>query len=293
MSMTARLMTRGLRSVRRGQFTRRFRQNKAATISGVILLVLAFAVIFAGQVAPDDPLKQDLLARLQGPSMHHLLGTDDFGRDQLSRVIYGGRASLAVGFGAMVISVLVGLVIGLQAGLAGRYWDAILMRSTDGIMAFPAFFLVVAVTAVTGPSLVNVTIIIGLTSWPVIARLIRGEVLSLKQRDFVTAARVSGAGSIQVMRRHLIPNIMPSLIVASTLQIAFAILTEATLSFLGLGVRPPTPSWGNMLTVAQQNMFIAPWVIVGPAAAVVLTVLCLNFVGDGLRESLDSRLLGQ
>lgn len=272
---------------------RRFMRNRAATVASVILLILFVGVVFAPQLAPYDPTAQDLAGRLKPPGGGHLLGTDDLGRDQLSRVMHGGRASLAVGLGSMAISLVVGLLVGLQAGFLGGIWDATLMRLTDGVMAFPAFFLLVAITAITGPSLTNVTVIIGLTSWPVIARLVRGEVLSLKERDYVTAARIAGATPRRIMRRHLVPNVMASLIVAATLQVAFAVLTEATLSFLGLGVRPPTPSWGNMLTIAQVNMFVEPWVIVAPGGAIVLTVLCLNFAGDGLRESLDARLQTQ
>jgi peptide/nickel transport system permease protein len=275
---------------RTGEFARRFAQNRAALVSAIVLLLLVLMVIFAGQLAPYDPLAINLAARLQAPSAHHLLGTDDFGRDQLSRMMYGGRASLSVAFGAMAISVAAGLAIGMQAGFMGRAWDAVLMRFTDAVMAFPTFFLVVAVAAIAGPSILNVTLIIGLTSWPIVARLIRGEVLSLKQRDYVTAARVSGASPLRIMRSHMIPNVLPVLIVASTLQVAAAILTEAMLSFLGLGVTPPQPSWGNMLSVAQNYLFVAPWTIAAPAAAIVVTVLCLNFVGDGLREAADVRL---
>jgi peptide/nickel transport system permease protein len=291
MSVAEKAVARAVRPTKRnGRFLRRYRRNRAATVAALVLLALVIVVIFAGELAPYSPLNTDLSAQLQAPSWHHLLGTDEFGRDQLSRVLYGGRASLAVGLGATILSVAVGLLVGLQAGFGGRFWDTLLMRVTDGIMAFPAFFLVVAVTAITGPSLVNVTLIIGITAWPVVARLVRAEVLTLKQRDFVTSARLSGVRSARIMRTHLIPNIMPSLIVAATLQIAFAILTEATLSFLGLGVNPPTPSWGNMLTDSENYLFTSPWVLVGPGAAIVITVLCLNFVGDGLRESLDPRL---
>lgn len=274
-------------------FMKRFSKNRAGVIGAIVLVVIVIAAVFAPILAPYDPTTQSLANRLQPPSSEHLLGTDELGRDQLSRVMHGGRASLTVGLGAMVLSVAVGLLVGLAAGFFGGLLDTILMRLTDGIMAFPVFFLLIAITAITGPSIVNVTVIIGLTTWPVIARLVRGEVLSLREREYVLAAKISGATAGQIMRRHLIPNVTPSLIVASTLQVAFAVLTEATLSFLGLGVRPPTPSWGNMLTIAQVNMFIEPWVIAAPAAAVILAVLCLNFVGDGLRESLDARLQTQ
>lgn len=270
-------------------FLRRYRHNVVAVVSAFVLAILFTAVLFAAFVAPYNPYEQHLSLRFQGPSLAHFLGTDQFGRDQLSRALFGGQASLTVGLGSMVISLIVGVAVGLQAGFVGGLWDAVLMRATDAVIAFPTIFLVVAVTAVTGPSLVNVLVIIGLTSWPVIARLVRGEVLSLKQREFVLASVVGGATTWRIMRRHLLPNVVPSLLVAATLQVAFAVLTEATLSFLGLGVTPPTPSWGNMLTIAQSNMFIAPWVVLAPGGAIIVTVLCLNFVGDGLRTSLDPR----
>ncbi len=271
-------------------FLQRFRQNRAALISSVILVVIIVGVTFAGYLAPHDPNAQDLFSTFRPPSITHPLGTDRFGRDQLSRVMYGGQASLTVGLGSMVISVFLGVVVGLQSGFVGGLWDSVLMRLTDAVIAFPAFFLVVAITAITGPSTTNVTLVIGVTAWPVVARLIRGEVLSLRERDFVLAATTVGATNWRIASRHLIPNLIPTLIVAATLQVAFAILTEAALSFLGLGVRPPTSSWGNMLTIAQSEMLVQPWVLIAPGAAVILTVLCLNFVGDGLRESLDPRL---
>lgn len=267
----------------------RYVRNRLAMVAGVVLVILVLAVIFANVVAAD-PYQENLFERFQPPSLSHLLGTDQFGRDQLSRVLYGGRASLTVGLGSMLISVVIGLVVGLQAGLFRGWWDALLMRITDGVAAFPSIFLIVAVTAVFGANLVNVLIIIGCTTWPVIARLVRSEVLSLREREYILASTVGGASTWRIMRHHLMPNVAPTLIVAATLQVAFAVLTEAALSFLGLGVTPPTPSWGNMLTIAQDNMFVAPWVVLAPGGAIIITVLCLNFVGDGLRESLDPRL---
>jgi peptide/nickel transport system permease protein len=272
------------------EFSFRYSRNRMAVIGAAVLLIVVIGVAFATVLAPSDPYQQDLLNRFQAPSLSHPLGTDQFGRDQLSRVMYGGRASLAVGLGSMVISVIIGLAVGLQSGLFRGWWDTVLMRLTDGVAAFPTIFLIVAVTAITGASLINVLVIIGCTTWPVIARLIRSEVLSLREREYVLAARIGGAGTWRIMLRHLIPNVTPTLIVAATLQVAFAVLTEATLSFLGLGVTPPTPSWGNMLTIAQDNMFVAPWVVLAPGGAIIITVLCLNFVGDGLRVSLDPRL---
>jgi len=256
------------------------------------LVIIVVGVVFATYLAPYDPNAQDLFSRFLPPSLAHPMGTDQFGRDQLSRVMYGGQASLAVGLGSMVISVLLGTIVGLQAGFVGGLWDAILMRLTDAVIAFPAFFLVVAITAITGPSTTNIAIVIGLTAWPVVARLIRGEVLSLSKRDFILAATTIGATNRRIAIRHLVPNLIPTLIVAATLQVAFAILTEAALSFLGLGVRPPTPSWGNMLSIARSQMLVQPWVLLAPGAAVITTVLCLNFVGDSLRQSLDPRLRG-
>jgi peptide/nickel transport system permease protein len=271
-------------------FLSRYSNNRMAVIGAGALFIVVVGVIFAPLLAPSDPYNVNLLNRFQAPSPSHLLGTDQFGRDQLSRIMFGGRASLAVGLGSMAISVVIGLAVGLQSGVFGGWWDAVLMRLTDGVAAFPTIFLMVAVTAITGASLINVLIIIGCTTWPVIARLIRSEILSLREREYILAARVGGVGTWRIMRRHLIPNVAPTLIVAATLQVAFAVLTEATLSFLGLGVTPPTPSWGNMLTIAQDNMFVAPWVVLAPGGAIIITVLCLNFVGDGLRESLDPRL---
>jgi peptide/nickel transport system permease protein len=258
----------------------------AALVFGGIVLVAVAAPI----IAPYPYEAQDLRNRFEPPSLSHPFGTDDFGRDQLSRAIFGARNSLAVAAGAVGLSVLVGSAIGLQAGYFGGFRGALLMRLTDAVMAFPSFFLILAVTAIVGPSLINVTLIIGLTTWTVFARLVRGEVLSLRTRDFIIAARVMGCSPMRIMLRHLLPNLAAPLIVLSTLHAAFVILTEATVSFLGLGIRPPAPSWGNMLTVAQRDMFVAPWVVVVPGGLIVLTVMCLNFIGDGLRESLDPRL---
>lgn len=280
------------RHVALADFLHRYRRNRAGVVAGLLLALIVVGVAFAGYLAPYDPDTQNLLATFRPPSFAHPLGTDQFGRDQFSRVMYGGQASLAVGLGSMVVSVLLGLIVGLQSGFVGGLWDTVLMRLTDAVIAFPAFFLVVAITAITGPSTTNITLVIGVTAWPVVARLIRGEVLSLRQREFVLAATTVGATNWRIAIRHLIPNLVPTLIVAATLQVAFAILTEAALSFLGLGVRPPTPSWGNMLTIARSQMLVQPWVLLAPGAAVIITVLCLNFVGDNLRQSLDPRLRG-
>ncbi len=271
-------------------FWRRFARNRIAAFAAILLTVIYLAAIFAPFVTPYTPEKQNLLERFSAPSLRHPFGTDQFGRDSYTRALYGGRVSLAVGVASVAISLILGTLLGLEAGFTGGWPDIILMRFTDAVMAFPTLFLIVAISALVGPSLFNVIAIIGLTTWPVVARLVRGEVLSLKERDFALAARVLGFSPRRVMLRHLLPNTSAPIIVAGTLQLAFAVLTEATLSFLGLGVRPPTPSWGNMLTVAQKDMFVAPWVAVAPGGLIFLTVLCLNFIGDGLRDSLDPHL---
>jgi peptide/nickel transport system permease protein len=259
-------------------------------VGTAILTMIVLAVVFAPWVTSHDPEKQNLRGRFTPPQLTHPLGTDQFGRDIFSRALYGGRISLTVGLASVLLAVTIGVLVGLQAGFIGGRTDALLMRLTDAIMAFPTFFLTVAISALVGPSLTNLVVIIGLTSWMGVARLVRGEVLSLKEREFISAAVVTGCSPSRVMVRHLLPNTVAPIIVAATLQIAFAVLTEATLSFLGVGVRPPTPSWGNMLTVAQKDMFVAPWVAIAPGGLIFLTVLCLNFVGDGLRDSLDPRL---
>ena len=267
-----------------------FRRNKTAVVGSVILALICLAVVFAPWVTSHDPEKQNLRGRFTVPQLAHPFGTDQYGRDIFSRALYGGRVSLTVGFASVLLAVTVGVLVGLQAGFIGGRIDALLMRLTDAIMAFPTFFLTVAISALVGPSLTNLVVIIGLTSWMGVARLVRGEVLSLKEREFISAAVVTGCSPNRVMVRHLLPNTVAPIIVAGTLQIAFAVLTEATLSVLGVGVRPPTPSWGNMLTVAQRDMFVAPWVAIVPGGFIFLTVLCLNFVGDGLRDSLDPHL---
>src|SRR5581483_368413 len=241
-------------------------------------------------VTPYDPDKQRLQERFSPPSLVHPFGTDQFGRDIFSRVLYGGRVSLSVGLSSVAIALTIGVFLGLQAGFLSGWLDGVLMRFTDSVIAFPTFFLMVAISTLVGPSLTTIILVIGLTAWPGVARLVRGQVLSLKERDFVTAAIVNGCNGRRIMLKHLLPNTVAAIIVAGTLEIAFAVLTEAALSFLGVGVRPPQASWGNMLTVAQKDMFVAPWVAAAPGFMIFLTVLCLNFVGDGLRDSLDPRL---
>jgi peptide/nickel transport system permease protein len=271
-------------------FWRHYVKNRTAVFGAVVLTVIVLASVFAPILAPYRPEKQNLREIFDPPSLAHPFGTDEYGRDQFSRALYGGRVTMLVAFGSVSVAVLVGVSLGMQAGFVGGPLDVVLMRVTDAVMAFPTFFLLSILSVVLGPNLPRLILILGLTSWTVMARVVRAEVLSIKERDYIMAAVTIGCTSRRIMLKHVLPNLRAVIIVASTLQIAFAVLTEAGLSFLNLGVRPPTPSWGNMLMIAQKNMFGAPWVLMVPGALIFLTVLSLNFVGDGLRDSLDPRL---
>jgi peptide/nickel transport system permease protein len=252
--------------------------------------MVSLAALLAPWIAPYDPVKLDVAAMLQPPGLHHPLGTDALGRDVLSRMLYGGRVSLWVGFVAVGLSVSIGLVLGLVSGYFGGLIDEIVMRGVDIMLCFPSFFLILAVIAFLEPSLVNIMAVIGLTSWMGVARLVRAETLSLKTRDFVAAARVAGAGPARILWDHILPNAAAPVLVSATLGVAGAILIESSLSFLGLGVQPPTPSWGNMLMEGKEVMEIAPWLSVFPGLAILLTVLGYNLLGEGLRDALDPRL---
>jgi peptide/nickel transport system permease protein len=256
------------------------------SISAVVLL----CALAAPLLAPYDPVEQDYLALTDPPSAAHLLGTDDIGRDVLSRIIFGSRVSLEVGLIAVGIAVGVGVTLGLVAGYAGGIADDVIMRVVDAIQAFPNLILALAITAALGPNIANAMLAIGFVATPGIARLTRGQTLSVREREFVVAARVCGAGPISIMRQHIWPNVTAPIIVQATLLMGTAIVTEAALSFLGVGVQPPTPSWGAMLRTGSQYLERAPWIGIAPGVAIFLTVLAFNFVGDGLRRALDPRL---
>ena len=224
------------------------------------------------------------------PSPAHLLGTDTLGRDVLSRIIFGSRVSLKVGFVAVGLATLIGLLVGALAGYYGGWVDQALMRLVDLMLCFPAFFLILAVIAVLEPSIWNIMVVIGLTGWMGVARLVRAEFLSLREREFVTAARALGAGDARLILRHMLPNALAPVMVSATLGVAGAILTESALSFLGLGVQPPTPSWGNILTAGKDNIEIAWWLSVFPGLAILVTVMSYNLLGEGIREAIDPRL---
>ena len=264
--------------------TRPGANNPLALAGGIILCLLGLAALFAPWIAPHDPLHANLPEALLGPSTSHLLGTDQLGRDVLSRLLYGARISLLVGFIAVGIAVLVGSAIGLLAGFYGGWLDAILMRFVDTMLSIPTMFLLLAVIAVVGPSIRIVMVVIGLTSWMGVARLVRAEILSLKEREFVLAARVLGASPFRLMAKHLLPNAMAPVLVSATLGVGGAILAESVLSYLGLGVQPPTPSWGNMLNEGRAALGVAWWLTLSPGLCILITVLAFNLLGEGIRE---------
>lgn len=251
---------------------------------------MSLAALFAPLIAPYDPNAINVDALLLTPSLAHPLGTDALGRDVFSRILFGGRVSLWVGFVAVGISTAIGLALGLMAGYFGRLTDEIIMRLVDVMLCFPSFFLILAVIAFLEPSLLNIMAVIGLTSWMGVARLVRAETLSLRGRDFVLAAKVAGAGPARIILRHILPNALAPVLVSATLGVAGAILVESSLSFLGLGVQPPDASWGNMLLDGKEVLEVAPWLSVFPGLAILFTVLGYNLLGESLRDILDPRL---
>jgi len=273
-----------------GLFWQRFRQNSLAMVGAVMVLVLFAVAALAPLLAPYQPDYIDRYHILEPPSKVHPLGTDDLGRDVLSRMLYGARVSLAVGFVAVGIATVIGIIIGALAGYYGGVVDRVLMRFVDIMLSIPSFFLILAVIAFVGPGIMNIMIVIGLTSWMGVARLVRAEFLSLKNREFVLAARAIGASDLRIIFRHMLPNSMAPVIVNAVLMVASAVLVESSLSFLGLGVQPPQPSWGNILTSGKANIEIAWWLSVFPGLAILVTVLSYNLLGEGLRDALDPRL---
>lgn len=270
---------------------RAFMRHRLALFGAIVVLVLILIAIFAPLLAPYDPARVDLFATAQGPSRAHLLGTDDIGRDVLSRVIYGARVSLSVGLVSVTIYVTIGMVLGSVSGYFGGWVDSTIQRFTDAVMCFPSLIIIIAAVAIIGPSIYNVMIVIGLLTWPGICRLVRGQILTLREREFVEAARAMGASPSRVIFSHLLPNTIAPITVAATFGVAAAILTEAGLSFLGLGVQPPTASWGNMINTAQSAAVLQqmPWLWVPAGVMIALAVLSINFVGEGLRDALDPR----
>ena len=252
---------------------------------------MLLVALLAGAIAPQDPTAQ-LAPRLQPPSAAHLLGTDEFGRDQFSRLVYGSRISLYVGILSVALALSTGATVGIVAGYFGGTVDNVVMRVIDSIFAFPSLLLAIAITGILGPSLTNAMVAIGIVSAPTYARLARGAVLTAAANEFVTAARALGASDARIILRHVLPNVLAPLIVQTSLSFSTSILAEASLSFLGLGTQPPDPSWGTMLGAGRRFMEAAPWVAVFPGVAITITVLGFNLLGDGLRDALDPRLRG-
>jgi peptide/nickel transport system permease protein len=269
---------------------RRFRRHKLALVAMGFLVLLFLSALFPGWIAPYDPLAIDMEVRLQPPSAQHWFGTDDFGRDILTRVIHGARISLEVGAIAVGIATTLGVVLGLFAGYFGGWVDSLIMRIMDVIFAFPAILLAIAIVAILGTSTANVMIAIGIIYIPIFARIVRGSVLELKAQDYLEAAHASGAKSGRILWRHLFPGTLGPLTVQLSLALADAILAEAALSFLGLGTQPPAPTWGSMLSFGREYVREAAWFSFFPGLAIFVTVLSLNLVGDGWRDALDPRL---
>ncbi len=278
------------------EFLKHFRKNRLAVVSFYIILIcfvisIVFWIFSVTRFNwPYDPYEPHLEERLLGPSWKHPLGTDQLGRDVLSRMLHGARISLSVGFVAVGVAITIGILIGSVAGYSGGLTDTILMRFVDVMMSFPSFFLILTIVAITRPSIWNVMIVIGLTGWTGTARLVRAEFLTLKERDYVVAARALGASSAKIIFRHILPNALGPVLVSATLGIAGAILTEAALSFLGFGVQPPTATWGNIIAEGRFYILDAPWLAVFPGAAILVTVLSFNLFGEGLRDAIDPRL---
>jgi peptide/nickel transport system permease protein len=279
-------------AARRESLLGRFTRHRPALLGAVAVVLLGLAALFAPALAPHDPVELDTSVRFFAPLTHSAfpLGTDELGRDTLSRLLYGGQISLTVGVVAMATTVLTGALVGLVSGYYGGWVDTLLMRFVDMMLCFPQVFLLLVVAAFVTPTLISISLIIGLTSWMEVARIIRAEILHLKEQDFVQAARALGAGGVRIMTRELLPNIMAPLLVAATLKVAAAVLLESYISYLGYGVQPPLASWGNMLTNAQGYFDSEPWLAIFPGVMITITVMSFNFLGDGLRDALDPRL---
>jgi len=268
---------------------RHFRRNPGAVVALVVLAVIVVAAIFAPWIAHQDPLAQNLMQSLQAPSGAHLLGTDQYGRDEFARLLFGARTALETGLIVVAISLTIGTLWGVASAFYGGLWDMVLMRVADIFMAFPFLLLALMIVAALGPGLVQAEIAIAITYMPVYARLVRSVGLGLKNLEFVQAAKSVGARDGAILWRHFVPNLMPTLLVQATLNIGTAIIDVAGLSFLGMGVQPPTADWGAMLSDGQNFILISPWLVLAPGIAILIVVLAANLVGDGLRDALDPR----
>lgn len=268
----------------------RFRRNRLAMAALAVLALIHLGVVLAPWIAPHNPDTLTLADRLTAPSAVHWLGTDEYGRDVFTRLLFGGRVSLAVGLTSMIASMVFGVTVGALAGYAGGVIDIVLMRITDGMLSVPLFFVALMALALLGATMVNLVLVIALSSWMTVARVVRAEVLRTRELEFVLAARAVGCSPLRILARHVIPQSIPSITVAATIGVAFAVLLESSLSFLGLGVQPPAASWGNMLSGARGYLRTVPGLAVYPGALIFITVLCYNWFGDGLRDAIDPTL---
>jgi len=273
-----------------GGVMKRLRKNRLAVFGLICVILLVLVAVFADFIAPYDYAEQHLLEAFQPPSSKYLFGTDEFGRDIFSRVIYGSRISLQVGFIAVGLAMFIGGFLGAISGYYGGRTDNIIMRIMDVLLSIPQILLAIAIAASLGPGLFNLMIAVGISSIPSYARIVRGSVLSIKGQEFVEASKAMGAGDLQIIMKHIIPNCMAPIIVQATLGVAFAILTAAGLSFIGLGIQPPVPEWGGMLSSARGYIRDCAYMTFFPGMAIMITILALNFLGDGLRDALDPKL---
>jgi len=269
---------------------RRIKKDRLAVSGGILVILLFLCSSLAPIIVPYDPGEINVREVISPPSMKHLMGTDQLGRDVLSRVIWGSRISLKVGFIAVGIAALIGMILGAVSGYYGGWVDSLIMRFVDIMLCFPTFFLILAVIAFLEPDIWNIMVVIGLTGWMGVARLVRAEFMSLREREFVLAAKALGASNMRIIFIQILPNALAPVLVSATLGISGAILTESALSFLGIGVQPPIPSWGNILSAGKDNIDIAWWLSLYPGLAILITVLAYNLLGEGIRDALDPRL---
>lgn len=298
-ALAAEQMTQGEARSMGQMIWRAFRRHKPAMIGSTIILIFIFSAIFAPLLTRYNPEKTDLDRMLRPPSAQHLMGTDELGRDLLTRLLYGGRISLSIGVMAMTLSIVLGTLIGGLAGFYGSWIDNILMRFVDMMLAFPSLFILIilalamrdlpieALRGTAFASVFSIVLVIAILSWMDVARLVRASFLSIKEQEFITAARGLGVSNLRIMIRHMLPNALSPIIVAATFRVATSVITESGLSYLGFGVQPPTPTWGNMLKNAQAQMTRAPWTAIYPGLMIFITVVAINFIGDGLRDALD------
>ena len=271
-------------------FWRRFLRNRRAAVGLALLLAFYLSALLAPRLAPFGIDEQNLSGRLKPPSLQHWMGTDRYGRDILSRALWAGQISQSVGLLSMSISILIGIIVGALAGFYGRWTDHILSRFTETIITFPTYFIMIAIVALFGTSFLNLILVLSLTSWPITARVVRAEFLSLRERPFVESALATGAGKVRVMLKHILPNVVPVIVVAATLRVAYVILAEAGLSYLGFGIQPPTPSWGNMVAEGRTFLRTAWWITFFPGLFIFFSVMAYNLIGDGLRDAFDPRM---